>query len=131
MHAAFRLAGIAIEAEAAAIKAHTRAAWRRASLMVAAGGFAAFAVALAHLAAWQAIEQPLGRIAALTVLAAADLAIAGVLLLLARRPDPTAEAAERTRDIALAGLRPALSSTAGLISLAGLAASVVQALHRR
>lgn len=131
MHAALHLAGLAIEAEATAIKAHTRAAGRRVALMVVAGGFATFAVALLHLAAWEALLEPLGDIATPLVIAAVDLCAAGILLLVSRRTDPTAEAAERTRDLAIAGLRPALSTAGGIVQLAGLAASVVQALHRR
>jgi hypothetical protein len=63
-------------------------------------------------------------------LATAGLAIAGLVVLSTRGRDPTAEAAERTRDIALAGLAPTLASPAGLVALAGLAAELVQGLRR-
>jgi hypothetical protein len=131
MHPALRLAGLAIEAELVAIRARTRAAGRRAALTLAAAGFGAAAVALTHLAAWQAAVPALGAVATAALLALADLAVAAVLLLAADRRDRAAEAAERTRDIALAGLRPALGPAAGLLSLAGLAASLAQAAARR
>jgi hypothetical protein len=131
MHPAFRLAGLALEAEAAAIRARTRAAGRRVGMLAVAVGFGVFALGLIHLAAWQAMLPSLGEVATPVALAAVDLAIAGLLILLARRTDGTAEAAERTRDLALAALRPALTSSAALISIAGLAATIVQGLRRR
>lgn len=96
-----------------------------------AAAFGLFALVLLHVATWLALLPLLGPIGAPALLALADLAIAGLLLVLTRGRDPTAEAAERTRDIAIAALGPTLASPAGLIPLAGLAAHLVLGLRRR
>jgi hypothetical protein len=131
MSPALRLAGIAIQAQAAAIQARSRATGRRAAAMAVAVAFGLFALVLLHVAAWLALLPLLGPIGAPALLALADLAIAGLFVLVTRGRDRTAEAAERTRDIALAALGPTLASPAGLIPLAGLAAELVQGLRRR
>lgn len=131
MPPALRLAGIAIQAQAAAIQARGRATGRRVAAMAIAAAFALFALILLHVTLWLALLPVLGPIGAPAVLALVDLALAGVVLLITRRRDPTVEAAERTRDLALAALGPTLASPVGLATLAGLAAEVVQGLRRR
>lgn len=130
MPPALRLAGIAVAAQAAAIQARGRATGRRVAVLAVAAAFALFALVLLHVAAWLALLPLLGPIGAPSLLAFVDLAIAGLVVLLTRGRDPTAEAAERTRDIALAALGPTLASPAGLVALAGLAAELVQGLRR-
>jgi hypothetical protein len=131
MPPALRLAGIAVAAQAASIQARTRTAGRRAAALAIAGAFGLFALALLHVAAWLALLPLLGPVGAPALLALADLAAAGLVVVLARGRDPAAEAAERTRDIALAALGPTLASPAGLVPLAGLAAELMQGLRRR
>ncbi|WP_019013661.1 hypothetical protein [Elioraea tepidiphila] len=131
MPPALRLAGLAIEAQAAAIRARTCATGRRVVLGAIAAALALFALALLHVAGWLALLPVLGPVGAPLALASADLALAAVLVLVARRRDPAAEAAERARDVALAALGPTLAAPAGLIPLAGLAAELIQGLRRR
>lgn len=131
MPPALRLAGIAVAAQAASIQARTRTAGRRAAALAIAGVFGLFALALLHVAAWLALLPLLGPVGAPAVLAVVDLAVTGLVVVLARGRDPAAEAAERTRDIALAALGPTLASPAALIPLAGLAAELMRGLRRR
>ncbi len=128
---ALRLAGIVIEAQAAAIQARIRGTGRRVAMMVTAGACALFALTLLHIVGWHALLPVLGPVGTPAALACADLALAAVLLLVARRRDRAEEAAERTRDVALAALGPALTSPAGFAALAGLAVEIVRGLRRR
>ena len=80
---------------------------RRIGLAAFAGLIAVFGLGMANLAAYNALQQPLGVIWSASVIALADLAIAAVVLLLANnsRPGPEIEMAFEMRRIAVESMQ--------------------------
>lgn len=76
---------------------------RRFGLAAFAGLIAAFGLAMADVAALYALQAPLGSVGAAASVAAADLAIAALVMLLARRcePGPELQLALEVRQIAI------------------------------
>ncbi len=122
------LLGAAAEAEALRLRREGRALARATAFQAAAALFALAALVLLHLAAWLALAEAQGAVRASLVLALADVAAMGVLLLIGRRrPDPVAEAAAMMRDRSLAEVRRAPVEA----GLGALADGLVRMLARR
>ena len=93
-----RLLEVAAQAELLRLKQEGKRMARISALVVAAGLFALFALALLHIAALTSLAQHTGPAAAALWVMLADLVVAGVLLVLSRRkPDPVALEALRIR----------------------------------
>jgi len=93
-----RLLEVAAQAELLRLKQEGKRMARMSALVVAAGLFALFALALLHIAALAWLAQHTGPAAAALWVMLADLVVAGVLLVLSRRkPDPVALEALRIR----------------------------------
>jgi hypothetical protein len=128
---ALRLLGVAAQAEGLRIRREAGAGMRGATLKAAAGAFLAAAILLAHVAAWLALTKWFDLIGATLILALADAALAGLLLLLSRkRADPVAEAALLVRQESLreAARVPLLAEAVQLLtgrSMTALAGGVV------
>ncbi len=91
---ALRLLGVAAQAEGLRMRRGAARGMRGAMLIGFAGGFAAAALLLLHIAAWLWLAGRYDAVTASLLLALADSGLAGLLLLLAReRPDPVADAA--------------------------------------
>ncbi len=80
---------------------------RRLALFVFAGLIAVFGLGMANLAAYNALQQPLGVIWSAGIVAAADIVIAVVVLLIANseRPGPEIEMAFEMRRMAVASMQ--------------------------
>ena len=80
---------------------------RRLGLMALAALIAVFALGMANLAAYNALQPPLGAIWSAAAVAAADLAIAALVLLVAAnsRPGPEIEMAFEMRRMALESMQ--------------------------
>jgi hypothetical protein len=94
---------VAWDAEALYLRRTVRARAVQAELALAAAAFAALLLLMLHLAAFAWLAETQGTVAAALLVALADLLLAGVFALLARRAvrDPVAEGALRVRDDAL------------------------------
>ena len=117
---AFRLLGVAAEAEGLRLKRTAKASVRSAVMSVVAGVFGLAALVFLHLAGWLALRDAYGSLYASLGVAAADLVLMGIILLMARsRPDPVAEAALMVRRTSLAEAArvPLIGDLAGLIGL--------------
>jgi hypothetical protein len=64
---------------------------RRAGLTALAGLIAVFGLAMANVAGFYALQAPLGSVGAATIVALVDLAIAAIVLLVARKTEPGPE----------------------------------------
>ncbi len=105
---ALELLSAAAQAESLRVRRGAAGTGRGLVLMGAAGLFCLAALAMLHVAGWIALAEDHGAIRASLGVGMADLALTGVLLLIARkRPDPVAEAALLIRQRALAELREA------------------------
>jgi hypothetical protein len=103
-----RLIELAAEAEALRLRRQVSGLGRSAAFHAAAALFGFAALGLLHAAAFMAIAESRGPLAATLWLAAFDALAMGALLLLARRrPDPIAIEARAMRRQALAELRRA------------------------
>lgn len=98
-----RLLGVAAQAESLRLRRSAGSAARRAGWLAGAALFGVAAVGLAHLAAIAWLEPRYGLAAACGIVALADLAVAGILALMARRRhDAVAEEALAVRRMMLA-----------------------------
>lgn len=139
---AFRLLGVAAEAEGLRWKRNAQSTVRSAVLSAVAGLFGLAALAFFHMAGWIALRDAYGSIYASGGVAVVDLVLMGIVLFLARsKPDPVAEAALNVRKTSLAEAArvPLLGDVLGLVgmrspaSIAGglVAERIVRALQRR
>lgn len=139
---AFRLLGIAAEAEGLRLKRTAQSSIRSAVMSAVAGVFGIAALIFLHMAGWIALRDLYGQLYASLGVAVADLLLMGVILLLGRsRRDPVAEAALAVRQTSLAeaARTPLLGDLMGLVglrspaSIAGgmVAERLVRAFSRR
>lgn len=120
-----RLLGVAAEAEGLRLRRSLGLTARRAGWVAGAAVFAVAAVALAHVAAVEMLLPGLGLAGACAVVAIADVALAGMLALVARQlRDPVAEEALLLRRASLAAVR----SGRALLPAAADAAPVLGAI---
>lgn len=88
---ALRLLEAAAQAEGLRLRREARGLVRRVVWQAVAGLFAAAAVVMLHVTAWQALLPPLGPIWAAAAITLSDFMLAGLCLLLGRpRYDPVA-----------------------------------------
>ncbi len=100
------LLGLAAQAEGLRMRQGAAGAARSAVWSAGAALFGLAALTMLHVAAWLALAERYGPVLAPLAVAAADLALMGLALILARkRRDPLAEAALQIRQQALAELR--------------------------
>jgi len=105
---ALELLSAAAQAETLRLKRGAAGSARGAIFSAVAGLFGLAALAMLHVAGWLALAAEYGAIYASLGVAAVDLVLAGVLLLIGRRKsDPVADAALAIRQRALAELREA------------------------
>ncbi len=97
--------GVAAQAESLRLRREVRGTARQAAWIAAASLFGVAAVVTIHLAAIAYLAPQQGLAVAAGIVAVADLVIAGIFLLLARRRvDPVAEEARALRVATLASL---------------------------
>lgn len=117
---AFRLLGVAAEAETLRLKRTAQASVRGAVMSAVAGVFGVAALIFLHIAGWIALRDLYGSLHASLGVALADILLMGLILLLGRtRRDPVAEAALMVRQTSLAeaGRTPLLGDLMGLVGL--------------
>lgn len=80
---------------------------RRFGLLAFAGLIAAFGLAMANVAGFYGLQPPIGAVWAAAAVAAADLAIAGIVMLLARscEPGPELQVALEVRGMAVEAIQ--------------------------
>lgn len=91
---AFRLVSVSLEAERVLLSLQAKRFAVKAVLGLAAAVFLIAAFAMVHVLAWLALEPQLSPLARAGVILAADLVIAGILLALALRDNPSRQEIE-------------------------------------
>ena len=100
-----QMLGVAMQAEGIVLRREIRGTVRQAGWIAFAFLFGVAAVVTAHIAAVTQLMPIYGMAAAAAIVAVADVVIAGILLLLARRRvDPVAEEARALRETMLAAV---------------------------
>ena len=100
------LLSLAVEAEALRLRREIAQLARSAARGLAGAGFAGAAVIMLHVAGWYWLLPHLGLPGSAVLIAAIDLVLAGILLLLSRPGrDPVAEEAARLRAMSLKASR--------------------------
>ena len=101
-----RLLGVAAQAEGLRLKRELALTVKGVVFQVAAGIFGAAALILLHISGYSALEEHFGPALAALMVAGVDLALAGGLLLMARRgTDSVADEALNLRNESLAALQ--------------------------
>ena len=109
---------------------------RRSGLLAFAALISVFALAMANVAGFLALQQSLAAVWAATIVAAADLAIAAIVLLIASRsqPGPELELALEVRRMAIDSLQADAREVKVALEaigqeVKGVKASIVQLVH--
>ena len=123
------LLGVAAQAEGLRLRRTAGVTARRAGWLGAAALFGVAAIGLAHVAAVAALTPRLGLAAACGIVALADLAVAGMLALMARpRRDPVADEALALRRVMLSAAARNPMREAAAIALGSAPAPVLGAI---